>query len=49
MNGDISNNGYVPIQSKEDSHDVDWEYQNALRKQWLIDNPNARYAGWFSI
>jgi hypothetical protein len=31
------------------SNDLDWAYQNALRKQWLIDNPNAEYEGWMSI
>jgi hypothetical protein len=28
---------------------ADWAYQNALRKQWLIDNPDAQYIGWMSI
>ena len=28
---------------------ADWTYQNALRKQWLIDNPDAQYLGWVSI
>ncbi len=27
----------------------DWANQNALRKQWLIDNPDAEYIGWMSI
>jgi hypothetical protein len=27
----------------------DWAEQNALRKQWLIDNPDAQYIGWMSI
>jgi hypothetical protein len=27
----------------------DWAKQNALHKQWLIDNPNAQYIGWMSI
>jgi hypothetical protein len=31
------------------SNDVDWEYQNKLREQWLRDNPNAEYEGWMSI
>ena len=31
------------------SNDVDWEYQNKLREQWLKDNPNAEYEGWMSI
>jgi hypothetical protein len=29
--------------------DVDWAYQNALREQWLKDNPDAQYIGWTSI
>lgn len=32
-----------------DSTDVDWAYQNQLREQWLINNPNAEYEGWMSI
>ena len=31
------------------SNDMDWEYQNKLREQWLKDNPNAEYEGWMSI
>ena len=31
------------------SNDIDWEYQNQLREQWLKDNPNAQYGGWMSI
>jgi hypothetical protein len=27
----------------------DWAKQNALREQWLIDNPDAQYLGWTSI
>jgi hypothetical protein len=27
----------------------DWAKQNALRAQWLIDNPDAQYIGWMSI
>ena len=29
--------------------DIDWAYQNKLRQQWLIDNPEAKYGGWVSI
>ena len=29
--------------------DIDWAYQNQLRKQWLEDNPDAGYIGWVSI
>jgi len=31
------------------SNDIDWEYQNKLREQWLLDNPEAEYQGWMSI
>jgi hypothetical protein len=31
------------------SNDIDWQYQNDLRAQWLKDNPDARYLGWVSI
>jgi hypothetical protein len=27
----------------------DWAKQNALHKQWLLDNPDAQYIGWMSI
>ena len=30
--------------------DVDWELQNALRKKWLEENPDAhKTVGWWSI
>jgi len=31
------------------SNDMDLEYQNKLREQWLKDNPDAEYEGWMSI
>ena len=31
------------------SNEIDWEYQNQLREQWLKDNPDAQYIGWMSI
>lgn len=31
------------------SNDIDWEYQNKLREQWLKNNPDAQYEGWMSI
>jgi hypothetical protein len=31
------------------SNDIDWEHQNKLRQQWLMDNPEAEYQGWMSI
>jgi len=36
-------------QTMSESTDIDWAYQNALRKQWLIDNPDSQYIGWMSI
>lgn len=38
----------VRVMVKE-SNDIDWAYQNALREQWLKDNPDAGYIGWMSI
>jgi hypothetical protein len=32
-----------------DNNEIDWEYQNKLRQQWLMDNPEAEYQGWMSI
>ncbi len=29
--------------------DVNWEEQNKMRDQWILDNPNADYLGWMSI
>jgi len=31
------------------SNYIDWEHQNKLRQQWLMDNPEAEYQGWMSI
>ena len=33
----------------KEANDIDWAYQNALREQWLKDNPDAGYIGWMSI
>ena len=33
----------------KESTDIDWAYQNALREQWLKDNPDSGYIGWMSI
>lgn len=30
-------------------NDVNWEEQNKMRQQWLLDNPDAGYVGWTSI
>mgnify|MGYP003336776743 CR=1 FL=1 len=33
-----------------ETHEVDWEKQNLLNKQWLKDNPLAyKQVGWWSI
>ena len=29
--------------------DINWEEQNKLRQQWILDNPDAEYEGWMSI
>ena len=34
---------------KNHDHSINWAYQNELRKQWLLDNPDATYGGWMSI
>ena len=31
------------------THQINWAYQNELRKEWLLNNPNAQYEGWMSI
>jgi hypothetical protein len=31
------------------THEVNWNYQAELMKQWKIDNPNVKYSGWWSI
>ena len=31
------------------THEINWAYQNQLREQWLVDNPEAEYEGWMSI
>jgi hypothetical protein len=33
----------------EMTHQINWAYQNQLRKQWLLDNPDSQYIGWMSI
>jgi hypothetical protein len=32
-----------------EASDIDWEYQNKLRQEWLAANPDAEYPGWTSI
>lgn len=31
------------------THEVNWAKQAELQKQWLIDNPDAKFGGWWSI
>jgi hypothetical protein len=40
---------YMCDSHDEGTHQIDWAYQNELRKQWLIDNPDSQYIGWMSI
>jgi hypothetical protein len=40
---------YMCADHDEMTHQINWAYQNALREQWLKDNPNADYIGWMSI
>ena len=48
---DVSRQGvpYMCADHDERTHEMNWTYQNELRKQWLLDNPNAEYEGWMSI
>ncbi len=48
MNVMIADTNGVRVMDKE-STDIDWAYQNALREQWLKDNPDSGYIGWMSI
>ena len=48
MNVMIADMNGVRVMAKE-SNEIDWAYQNALREQWLKDNPDAGYIGWMSI
>ena len=29
--------------------DINWAYQNQLRREWLANNPDSEYPGWLSI
>jgi len=32
------------------THEVDWAKEEAMRQQWLKENPDAgKYGGWWSI
>ena len=31
------------------THNINWEKQNLMYKQWLLDNPDSEYIGWTSI
>ena len=37
------------LKDTDNSRDIDWELQNKLYQQWLLDNPQAEYLGWVSI
>ena len=38
----VNTNG---LKDTDNSHDIDWAYQNKLRLQWLENNPHAVYIG----
>jgi hypothetical protein len=40
---------YMCANHDEMTHNINWAYQNKLREQWLLDNPDAQYIGWMSI
>lgn len=42
------NAGVCPLCGKT-TNEVDWAEQNKLYAQWKMDNPNAKYGGWWSI
>lgn len=41
--------GYLDGLLSSKSGEINWEEQNKLRQQWLMDNPEAEYEGWMSI
>ena len=34
---------------KKFTNNINWEKENLMRQQWLLDNPDAKYIGWTSI
>ena len=48
---DVSRQGvsHMCADHDEGTHEINWIYQNQLREQWLLDNPDAQYEGWMSI
>lgn len=41
--------GYLDGLLSSKAGEMNWEEQNKLRQQWLMDNPDAEYEGWMSI
>ena len=41
--------GYEDGLKAATGNEINWEEQNKMRKQWLLDNPEAGYIGWMSI
>lgn len=37
------------LRGTDNDRNIDWNYQNKLRQQWLENNPHAVYIGWTSI
>jgi hypothetical protein len=42
----VNTNG---LKVTDNDRNIDWDYQNKLRQQWLENNPHAVYIGWTSI
>jgi predicted Fe-S protein YdhL (DUF1289 family) len=32
-----------------DTHEVDYNKQRELKEKWKLENPDAKYGGWWSI
>ena len=41
--------GIARAMAQQWSRNINWAYQNQLREQWIVDNPEAEYEGWMSI
>jgi hypothetical protein len=41
--------GFLDGITASKGNDINWEEQNKMREQWLLDNPDSGYIGWMSI
>ena len=32
-----------------DTHETNWKEQSELNKKWKLENPDAKFGGWWSI